>query len=352
MNKKIVCIIVLLFLGVLSVGLYFLIDSSNPPGINDYRWITISGEVKPYDTNNLENRPKYVRLYFPYYEPQYLCRSEQFGLAEIGWINETHGSYSITLEVPKMLKKVTLTTDCSLCEYNDVFIPNDDIESDVFWGYPECIEQGYSVPEDVEKVINDADLMKEGVEEEMIGKRLNSSEKESIEEDLRDVKGFIRDSKNSNQLNESLLYAYYSYWSAWRARYKLRLFELKYCIEDIKSLLEAQNNMCPIPDYESYKEFLSLNNTYQSKSMSSILRGNAQNYRNITEIVSKIKYLKRNMGYFSEDTHDCERAFNILNESFEFQKPYCETRANSVLLFNVILLIIFLGVGILIGQRL
>ena len=91
---------------------------------HDYSWVKIEGNIYPDNKMSLlldsdfetyvNNKPKYVFVYYDFYNLDRLCYGNRVSLIEIEWTNETYGKYSASFEIPFNIT-VILTTECAGC---------------------------------------------------------------------------------------------------------------------------------------------------------------------------------------------------------------------------------------------
>jgi len=361
MKKEVVVpiLVILILLGVLAYT-YSLIQICTPPS-NQYMDYVISGSIN-YSAESTGNKPHYVNVYYPYDNPDYLAKKQRINSnsAEINWIDNVSGEYEVYFEAPIGLKKVILNTDIYSCNYEPVNLTGDLIRKDLIWGIQKC-ESG-SVSENITVLSKEVGNYLENNRRMLLGKQkqFNSSEVESIEADID--RGFDRLNRLSKyyksvDYNESLLEAYYAYWFYLTSRYKIRLFELKYCLEQVDAILEShKNDSCYVPDNKAYDYYHLSNQTYSQSRALNKLPFHIDDTEKMKEEISFVD--EYNIDRVSEANEKCKNSLSIINETFEFQKPYCEKRANAIYLFNFTWLLIdmwfifvVLGIGILIGQR-
>ena len=341
--------LILITLVALGCFSYFLIQIFTPPSLQ-YRAFAISGNIKPSE-EIIGNQPQYVYVYYPYYNPNYLCRSNTIKLAKIKWKDNLSGEYTVYFEVPIGLKEVILTTDCTSCDYKVVNLKDESILVDLTWG-SQKYEDSFQLSEQREEILYHARNFLNDMETYILDKPFNSSEIQSIKIDIKNGREAISDSdriKDNN--NESLLQAYYAEWFAWRAQYKIRLFELKYCVNESNSILKSyEHDKCYMPDNNAYKEYSSANSTYYSLRDSSILTDYIYDIKDIERIKIEIRYVHGEVDRVIDAKNDCENSLRINNETFEFQKPYCEARQVALTVSYLIWAIVCVYFGILIEK--
>ncbi|MCK4730173.1 MAG: hypothetical protein KAT28_02540 [Candidatus Aenigmarchaeota archaeon] len=349
MNKRdlLYLSVILILLGALSSVLILKIV----PPINQYKNYVISGEVIPLE-KIIGVNPKYVYIYYPSNMPESLCRSSKIQLSAIEWLDENKGKYQILFTVPVGLDEIIITTDCSSCEYKKVRLDNIPESIDLMYGNAEC-KDDFQVSDQQPKVVEHARNFLNRIQTNIVDKPFNYSEDQSIKKDIERGLDEISESDSMrDNINESLLHAYYAEWFAYRAQYKLRFFELKYCVENINILFESHEEYkCFVPDYNTYNDYSSVNITYFSLRKSSLLDDSSFDKLESQKMKDEIWYLHRQVERISDSVNKCKNSQDIINGTFEFQKPYCIARKTAIYLFNFVGLIIIFGIGILIGQR-
>lgn len=319
------------------------------PPSNQYKSYVISGRIEPAE-KVVGDKPQYVNVYYPYYAPKYLCRSSDIQISSINWFNDTTGEYQIQIAVPVGLKEVVITTDCSSCDHKTILLKESLDSVNLLWGDKKC-ESDFQLSEQQPQVVESARNLLNIIETNNVDKPFNSSEIQSIKTDLKAGRDEIGESDMvMNNVNDSLLHAYYASWFAGRARYKSLLFELEYCVNEVGTLLrEHESDKCFVPDYTAYTDYKSANSSPFLKG--SILLGDSPfNTKDLDKIKDETRYVYDYAAHVSDSLQKCENSKTILNGTFEFQKPYCTARK---IVFNaqyIIWAIIFVYVGILVEK--
>ncbi|MEA3434851.1 MAG: hypothetical protein U9R43_00180 [Thermodesulfobacteriota bacterium] len=320
------------------------------PPANQYKNCVISGSIDPSE-KIVGNKPNYVYIYYPFHIPKYLCRSSDIRLSAIEWGDENKGKYQILFTVPVGLDEVIITTDCSSCEHKKVNLDEIPKSVDLVWGSAKC-EDDFQVSNQQSKAIEHARNFLNGIETNIVDKPFNTSEVQSIKKDVERGRDEISESDRiRSNINESLLHAYYVEWFAWRAQYKLKLFELKYCVNKVNLLVKThENDKCFVPDHNAYNDYNSANSTYFSLSDSRLLNDYPFDIKELDEMKKEIDYVNRQVKWVSDSLRECEDSYRIINGTFEFQKPYCETRQIIFKITYIIWAIVFVYLGILIEK--
>ena len=341
---------ILILLGIIGMILTVKII---PPS-NQYKNYVISGSIIPSE-KVVGNKPNYVYVYYPYYIPKYLCRSSDIQLSAIEWLDENNGEYQILFTVPVGLGEVIITTDCSSCEHTKVKLDEIPESVDLIWGSAKC-EDDFQISEQQPKAVEHARNFLNGIDTNIVDKPFNSSEVQSIKNDVKRGMDEIFESDGiRDKINESLLHAYYAEWFAWRAQYKLKLFELKYCVNEVGSLVKSHgDDKCFVPDYNAYNDYKSANSTYFSLSDSRLLNDYPFDIKELDEMEKEIDYVHGQVKRVSDSLRECTDSRGIINGTFEFQRPYCEARNITIKITYLIWAIVFIYIGILIekGKRL
>lgn len=343
--------IAILALGI--IALYIYLTPCNVPVLTGEYWVTIHGKVLPSPNiteKDTAQRPRFMYVYYPYFNPEYVCNSKEIQLADITWLNDNEGIYSITFTLSVDME-VILTTDCTGCNPKRVSISrsNNNVEADVFWGTEKCYSE-YDIPDSVDEIISRNQNRFDYMDIELTTKNFNASEKQDIKSDIKDGREQIRNSNEiKTDINESIKHALYSEFFFWRAKYKWELFDLKYCIEDIDKLEGQFIDKCYYHDYSSVLDYNDAKSVYQSSLNSNILRYGAYDLQKI-EIKSYIGNINNNWDRLRNINGKCEGSSYKLNKTLEYQKSYCEHRKNMCNLVNLTYIIIILSIGVLIGN--
>jgi len=334
-------IVYILTIIILLVAISIFISIKLTPKTNNYKTYVVSGKVLPSKDFVNQRQPKYVYVYYPFHLPNYLCRGNEFQLSIINWIDEKEGKFEIYFTVPEKMSKIILTVDCSTCDYKEINLNEIPESIDIPWGSAKC-EESYEISDKKDEIIDHARNMFNYIEKEIVEKPFNESEKQSVKEDIRLGRDAIFDSESSKEEDESLSKAYESQWLGWKAEYKMTLFELRYCIDKVDTLFNTyKDKNCFIPDYTSYRSFISANESYNSRKDDRTLNENSPGTNNITELERKIKNLHRDFDWTKDSLYECEDAFQTLNATFTYQEPYCDAR--TVVSWSIYTLLIILG---------
>jgi len=355
MKKKVIIPISILVILLVAIAYTYSLTQICTPPSNHYKSYIISGSITS-SAESTGNKPHYVNVYYPYYNPQYLAQRQRINSnsAKIKWIDDVSGEYEVYFEVPVGLKEVILNTDIYSCNYETVNLTNETIRRDLIWGVQKCEDEHPISGNKIELLFNvrnylDRDSMW------LDQNQFNSSEKENIRKDIQRGRERVTIADSSQtEYNKSLLEAHYAYWFASNAEYKINLLELKYCLEQVDAILEShKNDNCYIPDKSSYDDYLSSNHTYFSEGEMSYRNYHPYEINETEKMKNKISHIQGEIEYVSEANENCKNSLSIINGTFEFQKPYCEKRnillKTTNLVGYLIWTIVFIYIGILIG---
>lgn len=321
-----------------------LITDMNVP-TNDYETYVISGKVSSVD-DPIGVKPKYVYLSYPYYILKYLYRSEDITLAKIDWADENEGSYQVSFTVPIGLNEVILSTDTSSCDYLSVGLKNIPTSVDLTWGINKC-EDKYPISNETSLVVSGARNFLNSLDTNLVKKKFNSTEKDYIKEDIAKGREEISKSERETEYTPSLLHAYYAQWYAMRASYTVKLYELKYCILETENILtEYSNDSCFVPEYQSLNKYISANETLTSHIGGRLLDEYPYDKTEISKIIDELDYLDDQFDNINEALKKCENSQPLINNTFSYQKPYCEARhfRFSLSIFIWVFIAFYLGI--------
>jgi len=360
MNKdKVIVYVVIIAVVLFSLTFMFyllvkpvLIKTPSPEPI----WVKMNGYVffnpdsgKP----TTGNKPPFVQVYYPYQNPNFLCNGRSISLANITWLNETHGTYTIYFYVPIPMG-VFVTTECYGCLYKSVSINQDTqtIELNIPWDERTCYSET-SYGNNPAAIYEKTDIFLTGIDEELSGKDFNATDRQSVRDLIQFGKGSITESKrNSNNLNESLLDALYAEWYAWDAKYLMSYFDLKYCVDKTNDILRNYNDpFCYSPDYGVLQNFNDVNNSF---AYNNYRRMSPNDIREIEPMKKEINNVYNDYRWLSDAEFKCSESFSIINKTFEFQAGKCEDKKTSLNLFNFMfkfwIMIFLVGIGMIIGK--
>lgn len=255
------------------------------------------------------------------------------------------------ITVPVGLNEVIITTDCSSCEYKTVLLKEIPDSVNLIWGSQKR-ENGFRVGEQQRQVVEHVRNLLDEIETDLVKTPFNSSEVNSVKNDVRRSRDEISESNIATNLNESLLYAYYAEWLGWNALYKMQLFELKYCVQKSNTVIETyENDECFVPDYASYKDYESANQTYFSLNSRELKdEYDPLDKKELDDMKAEITFMYDQFNRVDDSLTKCENSQGIINGTFEFQKPYCEKRGMSSKIAYIVWIIVFVYIGILIEK--
>src|SRR3989344_3320658 len=130
------------FIAILLIGafiLFFLWLKINAP-YESYKTYSVSGKVIS-EHSDPQDKPRFVRIYNPYYLPEYLCRESEIDIRAIRWDNEKEGNFSFSVKLPISMKEIILTTDCSQCRYEIINLDSIPMEITLISGNSNCEER-------------------------------------------------------------------------------------------------------------------------------------------------------------------------------------------------------------------
>ncbi len=329
MKKHKLCIIAFLLL--LSFTAYILVGKL-VPSPHQYEEYIFSGTVIPSE-NRVGLRPEYVSVRHPVYGQDQICKSTQIDFKKINWLDEENGEFEVNFKVPVGQKHAIITTNCEFCSYKVIDLNNKDSVIEVAWGNNSC-EENINFGSKA-GIIDYVNLNYDTIESNLVKSQFNESEKESIKDDIKDAKEAIGLSKRK-QNEESTLEAYYSLWYYWRAKYKERLFELRYCVLTINDLIETHNSSegCFVPDYQSYDDYRLSNDTYVQGIDNLVLEDYPQRINDVKKIEGEINSLMRMNDPIQQQASVCSGAAATIKSTFEYQKPYCNARKIALITLN------------------
>lgn len=356
LNKKISIILIILI--VIIATLYLSLNFRLPDHqLSKGYWVTIQGKILPSEkikeTDIGIEKYQYVRAYYPYYFKKYLCRGNQIELSKINWETNKTGNYRVSFWLPIEMD-IFLTVDCAGCNHQKIHVsPKENVkEVSLLWDNENClVEEDYS-GKDTKTVLERARSLLDYLNGELNNRELNKSRIKEIKQDIDRSWDEVREAESYKEVNKSLLHSYYTHWYAKRADYKLTLFDAEKCIEDTKEVIERKKDSCYVLPFLAYREYQE-----QNRSIYGELESNRLRYWYPYEYEESEKMREEIMNVYNAEERvglwlrDCEEAFYSINESLEFQEPYCIRRKISLISINISWLLVVLGIGILVGQR-
>ena len=320
---------------------------------NQNQEFVISGKVLPAKTAT-GSHPSLVRASYPPAGLDNLCRGGEIAITKINWVGNI-GTYQIVFRASAGLNAIALTTDCDYCDRVVVSLKSNNQVQDLSWGNKTCMMDGEYTYEDKEKVLERANLFTKFIDSQLLKtSNLNESERQSIRDDISRATEENIEANRPKDANESILHAYYAEWYATRAEYRLALFSLKYCLNDVAALLKVyKDDGCYVPDYGSFQGYLMANNTFFSLDNSRFLEDTPYGVTDLEKMKFELIYAHNKYSWISEQQFapsQCLNSYKLINATFEFQKPYCEGIKTIEYVSYLFWSLALIYLGILIGR--
>ena len=312
----------ILFLLGLVFNLVLIDEYSNLPPSNQYKDYVISGKVVTVD-EIVGTKPDYVSVYYN----NHLCINNEEQISKIKWLDNFTGQFDIYFTAPVGLKEVIITTSCNSPDFKNVNLTDIPAYVELVLGR-EKVNVNALVNDDLDKLYSISEeimLETEDKLNQLEGKFL-TQEEQFIKDDFSNVRKELIYSKTSTDSNESLLNAYYAEWFALRAEYRFELYSLKYSLRNIEENLTSHSNGCYIPDFNAYKDYISANNSYLSLKNNDLLEKDPRYIKEIELIKQQILYANSDVIRLRNMVRISDKSVEIINGTFEFQRPYCEKR--------------------------
>lgn len=319
-TKSIIMVIVILLIlaiaSIIFLKIYF-------PKYNNYNQYPLRGEVVL--KSNIGDRPSYVAIYYPYFQIDNLCQGEEIDITRIDWINDSYGKFDILITVPIGLKKVILTTNCDKCNHQEIYLDNIQNSINLIYDGSKC-ENKEDVGNAPTQVIEIARNVLNRVDEEKSSKIFNNSEFEDLNQDIERGRSYISESDRDLSYDNKLRDAYFSEWLAWRSSYKQGFLDLKYCLIEVEDNFKKKDK-CYSPDYNSYLDYLSVNRTYYSDLNGYILKREPFEIKNNNTLLKQeVLWAKQDWVRIYNEKEKCTKTRDIIDATFDYQKPYCSIR--------------------------
>lgn len=338
-NQKIGLFI--LFLIIINIIL-LLINIRVYPIYNQSRTYAISGTIKP-TSEWVNNKPQFVEAYYPYPLTNLLCHGEKITFAQINWSSEDEGNYVLFLTVPDAISQVILTTDCSRSVSKDVKLDKKILISNLDYG-GNAYDNSNVAKGEASSVILEAQRIVSDVSPQGIK---NNSNWIVIKNDMDIMGSYIVDYGNSKDTELGLKNAYSADLFAWNIRKKFAFYKLEDCLQEINILINSKKkNSCYIPDSSSNLSYNSLSTSYNSFVSYSYNEDISR--LNTSALKEKIYYAHVDWQKAYNYLDKCYRTGELVNKTFEIQKPYCEAQKISKNSTIAIWFIIAIYIGILI----
>lgn len=335
-------ILVMVLVGLILLGL--ILEYRNLPPSNQYKDYVISGKVVAVD-EIVGIKPDYVSVY--YNNPLCINNAEQ--ISKIKWLDNSTGQFEIYFTAPAGLKEVIITTSCNSPESKNINLKDIPVSVELILGR-ENVDGNALVNDDLDKLSSISEeimLETEDKLNQLEGKFL-TQEEQFIKDDISNVRKERIYSKRSTDSNEKLLYVYYAEWFALRAKYRFELYSLNQSLRKIEKILNSHSNGCYVPDYNAYKDYISANKSYFYLKNSNLLEKEPHYIKDFDILKQQILYANSNANGIENLVRMSDKSFEIINGTFEFQRPYCEKRDKIVKITVIYWAFVFVYMGILI----
>lgn len=346
--KKIICLILLLLL------IYFFADTFArfllKPEVNKFKFSSINGTIRL--ENYSENSLLRMYVYYPYFAtydkysdnyPLKLCSSI------INWDNGV-GTFDLHFSAPVGLKNVWVTPKFRICDYKEISLEDKTIEFVI--SNENCTEQS-TIDFSKENLLYASKRIIGDLTNDIFEYNLNVSSIDGLFEDKKRSEDAYFDSETSDDINNSYNSALLANFFAKRAKYRYEVYQLNVCLNNIEILLEQNSNDCFVPDYLAYQMFNSSKEGFEAwKKIDLLTLNHAYFINRPDEAEDGIESLDD--FYFEmmeDDLSSCKSALELINGTFQFQKPYCESRKNIFELLNWSIILILVCISFLIGKK-
>ena len=252
------------------------------------------------------------------------CSNNAEQMSKIKWLDNSTGQFEIYFTAPVGLKEVIITTSCNSPESKNINL-NDIPASVELILERENVDGNALVNDDFEKLSSiSEEIMLET--EDKLKNQFSTQEEQSIRDDISNVRKKLIYSKRLTDSNELLLNAYDMEWFALRAEYRFELYSLNQSLRKIENILISHNNECYVPDYGAYNDYISANKSYSYLKNYNLLEKDPPYSKEIEIIKQQILDINSDVNLIHKKVRMSDKSFEIINGTFEFQRPYCEKR--------------------------
>lgn len=312
------------FIVIIAILLHAIFSSLALPNYQspDPNIVGIKGEIRYVGKGTPESSSNsFLYAYSPYENPYYICQSKLLAVTNIEWSDSKTGTYYLPLNMP-VNSNIILTTNCMGCFNNSVFVKSDkkDQNFDLKFDNSVCYSS-YKIPEEFEEIIQEARQINDATDTEIYQKDLNQTQSKEVKEFITRSRDFITNGNRDN----SIIDAYSALSYAIHARTRLFTYDLQNCVNEIESIKIDYNSLCYQLPYQTKSDYNSVFNAS--------IAGNSPYFNthvlydgNITRIKDEINWLHSKLENASSKPMFCNQQKNLIKNSLESQKQYCETR--------------------------
>lgn len=337
MKRNVIYFIVILL--VIASFASYVIVVKNVPKPNEYQHYFITGQID-ISKALVTDSTQLVYVYHVPWDLNLLCRTAPI---VVGRIDNQTLSYKVDFDAPIGLNEVLVTTNCLSCNYTVVELKKANLSSNLE-GREHC--RGQTEPISKESLIKNTRVSLDDIEKELVNKPFNESERSIVKWAIESSRTAITNA-NSNDVNESLKQAYYARWFNFLALYKSRMIELKNCVQSTEVILESHTSSCFIPDYSAWSDYSLVNGTYHNLWRDVFSEESPRDNTDKIENELQAQQDRANLAYSTLST--CNMAKDIINNTFQFQRSYCEARKAGTEIFKISTAVLWAVVFIYIG---
>jgi len=358
-----IALLVIIIGAITLVSIYFfyvkirplIVETNYPEPI----WATAYGKItltKDFIESGF-TKPSRIFLFIPS-NPKFLCSRSIVlkNIANINWIDNTTGEYLVSFQLPIPME-IYVTPDCGGCGHEPVSIDSNGVKKEVniIWNSSRCEESSISISDNLNEILKEANIRLSGLKSDILSKDrgLTREQIDSIEKgNIHDGFELISEANYPRPLNESLLSAYYSLWYSWKGYVEEDNYRLINCVNMTQKIINSHNNsLCYMLEPSTNQTFM-LHNQYANNWY--YRNDNPRHYDTIESIKKNLNTVYNEHSLMIEIAGECEQNLRIINQTFEFQASYCETKENLISFFNysasILLLAIILSIGFILGR--
>lgn len=315
--------------------------------------VTIKGEVVVYDDDfDKTTKPSYVTVYRSYYNLEELCTADEIKISKITWNDMgDKGEYIITFRLP-VEQEIIITSNCNGCLHERVYVSKSDNikEINLNWSTAICRREIF-VFEDSKLASKEAVQRLNDIDSKLSRWSFNESIKDSIKNDIHNGRDEIAAMDYSLDENESLYHATKAILFSQKAYYKLDVYDLGNCLENIEKAIETHDADCYILPYAGFVGYKSSNSSFFS-----FLNGLDYLDKMIAEpldlkqVNDYINGIHNNLDHTENANRKCKNSLKLISASLEYQEVYCKRMQFTLDVINCFAMAVALVIGIMIGK--
>lgn len=314
-------------------------------------WVSISGRVTPdkealdiYQENKTDflNKRDYLQIsltkFNPANSPQPI--DDQLDISTIDWKTDIEGSYVLSYPLRAPMKVVVYVT-CSNHSVIDLNTTEGNYSADVTWGLDCLPREETRTSINIEEELKFLDNRITYATSSKIRINPTTEESKSIDSDIEQANG-LRGNANRDKetdYNGSIQSALQGHWFASRALYKIRISELRNCVDSEKEIFSKFYPLFFKPSYESKQSIKSSESSLTYHNQTNFIFSYPYGIDN-KKLIDEIEYIDREEIRIQDVISDCKETLSLLNGTYIYQSESFNERLGFLIFLVVIAFLI------------